>query len=216
MHWQCLNLNHSRTVHWALHVHVHPCSTSLMFSDLIGETLDIVYSICNGDMFAIVCKQARNYMFEGYQGSPGLYQPLPCRQQHAWTPRVPNDQRSGGDHRSFGARLCQRRRRRDDWFGWLVLAWWGFIGVAVSKGFCWWCFCEVCPCIAIQAPSRGACWWLFGVTANTMQHRCNVAHTCLARRSRGMAIAEAHLAARFNKEGFARLDLQAKNHGKTL
>jgi hypothetical protein len=34
-----------------------------------------------------------------------------------------------------------------------------------------------------------------------MQHRCNVAHTCLARRSRGMAIAEAHLAARFNKEG---------------
>ena len=50
MHWQCLNLNHSRTVHWALHIHVHPCSTSLMFSDLIGETLDIVYSICNGDM----------------------------------------------------------------------------------------------------------------------------------------------------------------------
>jgi hypothetical protein len=31
-----------------------------------------------------------------------------------------------------------------------------------------------------------------------------------------MAIAEAHLAARFNKEGFARLDLQAKNHGKTM
>ena len=118
---------------------------------------DLGYCILHlqwGYVAAIVCKQARNYMFEGYQGSPGLYQPLPCRQQHAWTPRVPNDQRSGGDYRSFGARLCQRRRRgRDDWFGWLVLAWWGFIGVAVSKGFCWWCFCEVCPCIAIYCYS---------------------------------------------------------------
>ena len=52
----------------------------------------------------------------------------------------------------------------------------------------------------------GACWrdkeWL-------QQH---ATHTCrVARRPacRGMAIAEAHLAARFNKEGFALLNLQS-------
>ena len=41
-----------------------------MFSDPIGETLDILH-LQWGYVAAIVCKQARNYMFEGYQGSPG-------------------------------------------------------------------------------------------------------------------------------------------------